>query len=377
MKKILVLLFFLFFLSNASNSYAVYDPTSISNNKFGIHILFPSEVSDAAKLVNSTGGDWGYVTIPIQANDKNLVKWQSFMDDCRKNHIIPIIRIATLVDYFNKDSWKKPTDYDILDFANFLNDLNWPTKNRYVIIYNEVNRGDEWGGTPNAAEYAEILDYASDIFKKRSEDFFVISAGLDNASANTNFSVENYTFMRQMNDFDPGIFAKIDGLASHSYPNPAFAMPPSTLREGIYSYYYQQQLALILSGKKLPIFITETGWSSKKVSQEQQAQYYIKTFANYWNDPDIIAVTPFIYNATQGDFSQFSFVNNSEKNKIYYAYFNISKVKGNPEINPENTQSSTFNTILPTEKFKSSTLNSIFQKIGSKQKEFFKWILGI
>ncbi|HVZ67767.1 MAG TPA: hypothetical protein VG917_05940, partial [Patescibacteria group bacterium] len=48
---------------------ASYDPTSKPNNIFGIHILFPTELDKAAKLVNTNGGDWGYVTIPIQYGD--------------------------------------------------------------------------------------------------------------------------------------------------------------------------------------------------------------------------------------------------------------------------------------------------------------------
>src|ERR1035437_1768497 len=144
---LLVLLMLTF--SNLNTAHAIYDPTSTLNNKFGIHILFPAELSDAAPLVNSNGGDWGYVAIPMQASDRDLDKWQSFMDDCARRHLIPIIRLATTGDYFNKSSWSQPSNYDVLDFANFLNSLNWPTKNRYVIIFNEPNRGDEWDGTPN------------------------------------------------------------------------------------------------------------------------------------------------------------------------------------------------------------------------------------
>jgi len=53
---------------------AVEDPLAVPNNMVGVHILFPSEISDAAGLVNSTKGDWGYVTIPVQSGDKNIKK---------------------------------------------------------------------------------------------------------------------------------------------------------------------------------------------------------------------------------------------------------------------------------------------------------------
>src|SRR3990167_9546776 len=214
MKRILasiITILILYFIS-VGYSFATYDPLSVPNNKYGIHILFPEEISEAAHLVNSSGGDWGYVTIPIRASDKNLEKWQKFMDESAKLHLIPLIRIATEGDYFIKGSWEIPSKYYVIDFANFLNSLNWPTKNRYVIIFNETNRGDEWGGTPDAAEYAQILDYAVDVFKQRSDKFFIIMGGLDNASVDIyQKSVNQFNYMRQMNDEVPGIFGKIDG----------------------------------------------------------------------------------------------------------------------------------------------------------------------
>ncbi len=218
----------LIFLSTTRHSYAIEDPLRTANNKFGIHILFPGELEQAAGLVNSNGGDWGYVTIPIQVGDKDLEKWNMFMHLARKIHVIPIIRLATEGDYFNTKVWRKPNESDVLDFANFLSSLDWPVKNKYIIVFNEVNRGDEWGGVPNPLEYAQLFEYAIDIFKKRSDDFFILSAGLDNASINIpNSSFENYTFLRLMQDTTPGIFSKIDGISSHSYPNPGFSRPPA------------------------------------------------------------------------------------------------------------------------------------------------------
>src|SRR5215469_8113317 len=111
------------FFSFVKPALAIDNPLSVPNNKIGIHILDVSELPQAAQLVNSGGGDWGYVTIPIQASDENLVKWQKFMDDCKKYHIIPIIRLATVDDYFDTQAWQTPTENDIVDFAVFLNSL--------------------------------------------------------------------------------------------------------------------------------------------------------------------------------------------------------------------------------------------------------------
>lgn len=319
-----------------SRVYAIEDPRDKPNNKIGIHILFDSELSDAAELVNSNGGDWGYALIPIQAGDKNLEKWQKFMNEARDRHIIPIIRLATEGDFFNTKVWRRPREEDILDFANFLHSLDWPTQNRYVVIFNEVNRGDEWGGEANPARYAELLSYAVTIFKSRSPNFFIISAGMDNAapSQGTKY-IDQYSYLRQMNAAVPGIFNQIDGFASHSYPNPGFSQPPSAITpKSISSFVYERSLLRQLSNKKLPIFITETGWSKESINDETQATYYQEAFATVWQDPDIVAITPFILKAS-GHFAQFSFLNeNGTPTKHYTFIKNLSKIKGEPTLTP-------------------------------------------
>ncbi|MDO8639553.1 MAG: glycosyl hydrolase [bacterium] len=337
-KKFLVLfcLSFLFVLFATDNAAAVENPLSYQNNKFGIHILFPQEINEASGLINSNGGDWGYAVIPIQATDKDLKKWQIFMDDAKKYHVIPIIRIATEGDYFKKDSWRKPRFEDVLDFANFLDSLKWPTKNRYVVIFNEPNNRGEWGGDVNPSEYAKILTYAVSVFKSKSQDFFMISAGLDNAASNRNgISMNEYDYMRQMNAEIPGIFNQIDGFSSHSYPNPAFSQPPSTQTQmSITSFRYEKNLVSELGGKEdLPVFITETGWSSKTLSEDLISSYLKEAFMSVWNDENIVAITPFILKATAGPFVEFSFIRNDQtRSKVFDSIENMPKTKGQPSI---------------------------------------------
>lgn len=337
---ILFFVLLIVFLTKASHSLAIEDPLKTVNNKVGIHILFPSELQAAANIVNSNGGDWGYVTIPIQVGDKNLEKWQQFMDEAKRLHIVPIVRLATEGHYFNTAFWKKPSREDVLDFANFLNSLEWPVKNRYVIIFNEVNRGDEWEGSPNPSEYASILDFAVDAFKSKNEDFFIISAGLDNAAANVSgTSMNQYSFIREMYSAVPNIFNKIDGLGSHSYPNPAFSVPPWVVTQrSISSFVYEKNLVDQFSDKNLPIFITETGWSSNKISKNQIATYFTYAFNSVWSNNNIIAVTPFLLQAGTDPFSQFSILNtDGSHNDIAFALKELPKTKGTPTINFNST----------------------------------------
>lgn len=339
MKKVSLLLLFyfaLFFtlLSFPNKAFAIENPLNSPNNKVGIHILFPEEIDQAANLVNSNQGDWGYVTVPIQAGDRDLKKWQKFMDDAKKAHIIPIIRLATEGDYFNTKVWRKPNFSDILDFANFLNSLDWPINNRYIIVFNEVNRGDEWGGSPNPKEYAEILNYAVTILKSKSHDFFILSSGFDNASINIpGISLNEYDFILQMNSAVPGIFYQIDGFSSHSYPNPGFSKPSYILDDqSIATFTFEKQFMGDIANKDLPVFITETGWSQEKVTDENAADYYKEAFENVWNNKNIVAITPFLLRADTKPFLYFSFIKNGEKTSQYKALEDLKKEKGSPVL---------------------------------------------
>ena len=57
-------------------AFAIYDPTGVPNNSFGIHIANIQDLEDAAKLVNSSGGDWGYVTLVITEDNRTISLWQ-------------------------------------------------------------------------------------------------------------------------------------------------------------------------------------------------------------------------------------------------------------------------------------------------------------
>ncbi|PIV62699.1 hypothetical protein COS12_01355, partial [Candidatus Roizmanbacteria bacterium CG01_land_8_20_14_3_00_33_9] len=95
MKKRFVLLIAIIFLLIAPSIDAT--ESGRPNNKFGIHLAQPhhDEIKKAAELVNSNGGDWGYVTLIIQENDRSVQKWQEIFDLLRQYHLIPIIRLAT------------------------------------------------------------------------------------------------------------------------------------------------------------------------------------------------------------------------------------------------------------------------------------------
>lgn len=296
---------------SCNSSYA-FDPLSVPNNQVGVHILDTQEIDQAAKLVNSTGGDWGYVTIPIRINDRDYDKWYDFFFKARKLHLIPILRLAT---YPDGGVWVKPTVFDLVDFANFLNDMPWPTSNRYVILFNEVNRANEWGGGEvNPRQYATLLIDAKNIFKSRSADFFLLSAGLDMSAPNSSTSMDALQFYRLMTFWQPQWTKAIDGMAVHAYPNPGFSSSVySSSRYGIRSYKYEPNPAT------LPLFITETGWIG-------QPDFYTMAFKEIWTDKNIVAVTPFVLSAGGEEFGKFSLTNSP----AYAGLMALPKISGSP-----------------------------------------------
>jgi hypothetical protein len=304
---IFVLLITGFFFIFSQKCSAIVDPLSSQNNKFGIHILEPSELEQAANLVNSSGGDWGYVTIPIRADDRYQEKWQAFFDKCGELHLIPILRLAT---YVRGNYWTKPTDGTLVDFANFLAELEWPTQNKYVVFFNEPNYALEWGGRVDPQDYARVLLAGARLFKEKDENFFVLPAGLDAAAPNDNLHREMFSFIRGMSQAETEIFNVIDGWVSHSYPNPGFVGNPlDTHKMSIVSYRHEiNYLKKLGLSRNLPVFITETGWKLPEQFEVEKAENYKIAYEKSWNDESLVAITPFLLFAGDGDFLGFSMI---------------------------------------------------------------------
>lgn len=346
---------------------ALYDPRTQVGNKLGVHILEPSEVSEAARLVNSQGGDWGYVTIPIQPTDRDLTKWQAFMHDCARLHLIPIIRITTIPQ---GGTWSVGHDTDLVDFANFLGQLDWPIENRYIVLFNEVNRGSEWGGVVDPAKYARIVKNAYTIFKERSSDFFLLGPALDTALPNSVSSLSYANFTKAMLEADPLVFSYFDGWASHSYPNPGFVASP--IRTGLTSIVgYKRELTQLALADK-PIFITETGWDQTKLAATTLKKYWSTAWDLWSQDHNVVAITPFVLRG--GDqFATFSLLDSQgEYGASAQALSSLAKGAGSPPLAPSPTPS-------PSVVSSSSWIAPLFQssQFLAKLENIFRVILGL
>lgn len=345
--------FFLFFLIFPFKVYALYDPLSVPNNKYGIHIVDPNDLTDIPSLVNSSKGDWGYVTLVIPDTDRNIGKWQGIFDQMRRLHLIPLVRLAT---HPEGALWTKPSKEDTLPWVEFLSKLNWPIKNRYIILFNEPNHAKEWGNTLNPEEYASVAVSFAQALKASSEDYFILQAGLDGSASSNNDSLDESVFLQRMYSSKPELFTLLDGWTSHSYPNPGFSGSPYASGKGtIRGYEWELQFLRQLGVQKtLPIFITETGWEhsegknlNTRLNSSKTVGDYMKISADtLWKDPMIVAIAPFVFNYQDVPFDHFSWrkYQSTDYYNQYFSYQSIPKIKGEPR---QSERFSLVNPLLP------------------------------
>ncbi len=337
-------------------SFFLFRPGHILANDrqiFGLHLTQTTDISQAHYLINSSGGDWGWVTIVIRTDQLNHQSWQEFFDNCRRFHLVPIVRLATILD---QDNWKRPSISDIDNLASFLNSLNWPSFPQHIITFNEINHASEWGGEVDLKNYADLAVYTAQKFKNLNPNFFIIPAALDLASPSLPPKFESApNSYQQILQYKPSFFDYFDGLASHSYPNHGYiGSPYDTGQHSILGYSWELNYLKNLGVNKiLPTYITETGWPHLQ-GQDNNHQYYsIKTAVSFlqialtkWqSDPIVQAVTPFIFNYPNPPFDHFSWLDKTETlYSEYQSIINLPKSKNSPD---QITSHHTLQTHLP------------------------------
>ena len=318
------------------------------NNKFGISLLQPSteDFQGASDLTNGFEGDWGYVTLVIQENDRDVRKWQDIFEQLRERHLIPLIRLATSPQ---GEVWRRPEEKDAKEWVSFLNRLNWVVKKRYVILFNEPNHASEWGGEVDPENYGKVALVFAKTFKESGKDYVVMLAGLDAAAPSypTQFEDSGIFIQKMFNATRYTLHEYLDAWSSHSYPNPGFSGSVwDSGKKSIRGYQYEMSLLKELGIKKyLPVFITETGWIEEKISEDVIAENYRAAFTQIWNQDDQVqAVTPFVYKYLSEPFIGFSWVKDGRYSAQYHLVKELPKQKGNPE----QIQSGVIEISLPT-----------------------------
>ena len=247
---------------------------------------------DAARA--AVGPD-GWLVQLVRNDDLNPAYWQQFLDLSAARELVPVLRLATT---FNPEAgfWRAPVaDGDgsyagaAAAYAAFVGALDWGAEPPRIIVGNEPNHGEEWGGAPDPAAYARfLLDVAAALRAVRA-DVVIMNAGLDQFAPDTGGAaldngmvyLDATSFMQQMDAAQPEIWSAIDLWASHPYPLGPFTAPPweqtwqidsldgtltsadapdRPVNRGINGYAWELALLETFGAPRLPVVITETGW---------------------------------------------------------------------------------------------------------------------
>lgn len=285
----------------------------------GVHILHPGELSNAKQLVAQDDSEsWHYVTIPLSLNDLHKQsEWQEFFDQARVEKVIPIVRLTTTYDQGN---WKIPTREETLKLLTFLNELNWPTEDRYIIVFNEVNHKQEWGGIVDPEAYATILRFVGTWAQAQPNRYLILPAAMDLAAPNGPTTMEAFTYLKKMQSFDKDVFAFVDYWNSHSYPNPGFSSSPERkTQDSLRGFQHELAYLKKITQRDYQVFITETGWASNQSTNRWLESYYYYALQHVWSDPQVIAVTPFLLKGDPGPFKKFTFLDRNDQPTLPYA----------------------------------------------------------
>ena len=284
-------------------------------NKKGVHILFPYEIEAAAEIV----GENGWVVVPMNMNDwDKLDVWQDFFQKAAQLKVRVIVRLVT---YPKGGVWAKPGLIDAIDWANFLSLLDWQDEEKWVIIFNEPNHAKEWGGMIEPEYYAMILKEFAIKLKAKNLGFKVLPAAMDMAAGNTKETVSAWLYWEGVwkklgNEF----YALVDGWNAHAYPNPAFsAKPQLDKKNNIVSYRWEIKWWERYFKREWdkPVFITETGWSNKLLTDKRRMEYAYYAWDKVWQKDDrVISVNWFLLNGWPGPFADFSLMQDLKLNSM-------------------------------------------------------------
>jgi hypothetical protein len=201
----------------------------------GVHTEFPRAVwGEHLRYVREMTGAGGWVAQVVQSTDRDITKWQAFLDDCFALGLRPVLRLATY-PHPKTGHWVIPTKHDPQAWESFFADLHL-SEPVWVIIGNEPNSGGEWGGRANATAYANYFVKVASRLKKLDQPLYIAMAALDLYAPHTNdlpFPGLDMTFMDAPSFIDgvlaaePRLMDYVDFWASHSYPMGPFTEPPN------------------------------------------------------------------------------------------------------------------------------------------------------
>ena len=364
-------------------------PSPVPPGRIGVHMLLSEGYApwpwrawrDHLGLAREAVGPGGYVLQVLSDGNRDPARWQAFMAGARNNGLTPIVRLATRYDV-RFGHWRAPIPDRTLDsyhrvaanYRKFLDGLRWPPGERVVVVGNEPNRGDEWGGRPSPAQYARFLRDVSAAL--RPGGYTVLNAALDAYCPNTNGAriegvryLDAESFMDGMRRAEPSFPSWIDGWASHAYPqgpfsappweqafqvdmlngaeNPDRLVPPGEFNRGINGYAFELAKLASYGAPTLPVWVTETGWRHKDallpsrdehgaiLTHEQAADYLERAligpgegFTPWLKDPRVRAVILFGFDGDPRYWGHSSILRMSPEGRVIGRYASFDRLRG-------------------------------------------------
>jgi hypothetical protein len=302
-------------------------PVSVVNKR-GVHLLLDdgrtlwpvTHWSKHLAYAREAVGSGGYVTQLVRSEDLDVVRWQVFMDLCAGHELVPILRLATV--YNPSTHWWEAPETDAAGsygtiaaaYAAFVSGLEWPTDEHYVVVGNEPNHGNEWGGHPDPAAYARFLVEVATAMRAADPGVRVLNGGLDTYTPHTNgfpfidgmAYMDAETFMDEMHAAVPDVFEHLDLWASHVYPLGPFSAPPweqtygrdmingatnpnhrppppGVFNRGTNGYVWELWKLSTYGVVDLQVMITETGWRHAETTEAGALD------AGSWPDAALVA----------------------------------------------------------------------------------------
>ena len=323
-----------------------------SANRFGIGLVGPGDKSqwDLAADLAGNGGHVLLIFPGVKKNTKGAEKaWKDAVSGLYERGLVPVIRLGP---GWGENQIRNDSDdpqhlsYKTLAKAYKKVVEALPKKdgtNLYIQVHNEPNLCTEWacsgGGwldaATRAAEYAAFFRDVADALHAIGDPRIKVSLGAlapggavgcqccGDGQCEFTPGATGLDFMGQMQAAVPGIWSRLDYLASHSYPAQGtgwgFFVPYAEAEVGL--TYFEQELDAVGDGS-LPVMVTETGWPRsfegfEDISDGEQAQWTKKAYQNVWlKHPNVIGVTPFILqDAYWGDQVGFGYIDTDGKKR--------------------------------------------------------------
>ncbi|GEM_PF-2223283 len=287
-KSQLTALLVLVLTASLLSSFEPQPTRAAAPNKVGVNLAGFYDTAYLRATARAVG-EWGYVgvlTSPDQA-----FRLQQLLDDCASLHLIPLLRIS--VTGGQDDRWEKPQLRDALFWVNVFNTLNWHDLPRLLVVNNEVNLDQEWGGKANPAEYADWLSLFARTIRATASPpgayKIMMSALTLGASDESGQTIHPATFVKGMKAAIPDIFNQVDGTAINIYT----LRPYTDNRRWNYLGYREQ---LDLMGRDVPVYIMEEGLDPHFPYTDQDLADQVRIGWPTWqNDPLVVTVMPLAY----------------------------------------------------------------------------------